>query len=181
MMPWGFSWRFSQDQFLLPLQFCLLQCSLLWSVSFELCILVKVLSLDRPLSLLVEVLPRSALCSFWATVVLPLWFEVCRLVGLRSGEVLLGRLLAILVEVLPKAVSCYFGRLCVSPWLGWFVLFSCALRALPDGGLSWCPVFCALLKPWAFRVFRLWVSGGESPSVGPVSSRAIGADAGAAP
>ncbi|MQM12895.1 hypothetical protein Taro_045815, partial [Colocasia esculenta] len=62
-------------------------------------------SQDRPLSLLVEVLPRSALCLFWATVVLPLWFEVCRLVGLRSGEVLPGRLLVLLVEVLPKAAS----------------------------------------------------------------------------
>ncbi|MQM13722.1 hypothetical protein Taro_046652 [Colocasia esculenta] len=25
--------------------------------------------------------------------------------------------------------------LCVSPWLGWFVLFSCARRAFPEGGL----------------------------------------------
>ncbi|MQM16302.1 hypothetical protein Taro_049258, partial [Colocasia esculenta] len=32
---------------------------------------------DRPLSLLVEVLPRSALCLFRATVVLPLWFVLC--------------------------------------------------------------------------------------------------------
>ncbi|MQM12750.1 hypothetical protein Taro_045670, partial [Colocasia esculenta] len=30
------------------------------------------------------VLVRSALCSFRVTVVLPLWFEVCRLVGLHS-------------------------------------------------------------------------------------------------
>ncbi|MQL99764.1 hypothetical protein Taro_032493, partial [Colocasia esculenta] len=43
-------------------------------------------SQDRPLSLLVEVLPRSALCLFRATVVLPLWFEVFRLVELRPGE-----------------------------------------------------------------------------------------------
>ncbi|MQL95749.1 hypothetical protein Taro_028418, partial [Colocasia esculenta] len=52
-----------------------------------------------------EVLPWSALCSFRATIVLPLWFEVCRLVGLRSGEVLPGRLLALLVEVLPKGLG----------------------------------------------------------------------------
>ncbi|MQM13515.1 hypothetical protein Taro_046442 [Colocasia esculenta] len=65
-------------------------------------------SQDRPLSLLSEVLPRSALCSFRATVVLSLWFEVCRLVGLRSGEVLPGRLLALLVEVLPKSALCLF-------------------------------------------------------------------------
>ncbi|MQL74184.1 hypothetical protein Taro_006522 [Colocasia esculenta] len=69
-------------------------------------------SQDRPLSLLVEVLPRSASCSFRATVVLSLWFEVCRLVGLRSGEVLPGRLLALLVEVLLKAASCCFGCRC---------------------------------------------------------------------
>ncbi|MQM11519.1 hypothetical protein Taro_044426, partial [Colocasia esculenta] len=69
-------------------------------------------SQDHPLSILVEVLPKSARCSFRATVVLPLWFEVCRLVGLRSGEVLPGRLLAFLVEVLPKAASCCFGRRC---------------------------------------------------------------------
>ncbi|MQM23652.1 hypothetical protein Taro_056719, partial [Colocasia esculenta] len=69
-------------------------------------------SQDRPLSLLVEALPRNALCSFRATVVLPLWFEVCRLVGLRSGEVLPGQLLALLVEVLPKATSCCFGCRC---------------------------------------------------------------------
>ncbi|MQL81497.1 hypothetical protein Taro_013954, partial [Colocasia esculenta] len=42
-----------------------------------------------------------------------LWFEVCRLVGLRYGEVLPGRILALLVEVLPKAASCGFG--CVVP------------------------------------------------------------------
>ncbi|MQM16261.1 hypothetical protein Taro_049216 [Colocasia esculenta] len=73
-----------------------------------LCILVKVLPRIAPLLLLVEVLPRRALCLFWATVVLPLWFEVCRLVGLRYGEVLPGWLLALLVEVLPKAASCCF-------------------------------------------------------------------------
>ncbi|MQM13434.1 hypothetical protein Taro_046359 [Colocasia esculenta] len=63
-------------------------------------------SKDRPLSFLADVLPRSALCSFRATVVLLLWFEVCRLVGLRSGEVLPGCLLAHLVVVLPKAARC---------------------------------------------------------------------------
>ncbi|MQL68888.1 hypothetical protein Taro_001164 [Colocasia esculenta] len=67
-------------------------------------------SQDRPLSLLAEVLPRSVLCLFRTTVVLPLQFEVFRLVGLGSGEVLPGRLLAVLVEALPKAVSCCFGR-----------------------------------------------------------------------
>ncbi|MQM19613.1 hypothetical protein Taro_052619, partial [Colocasia esculenta] len=79
-------------------------CLVVWVVHFG-----EGSSQDRPLSLLVEVLPRSALCLFWATVVLPLWFEVCRLVGLRSGEVLPGWLLALLVEVLPKAASCCCG------------------------------------------------------------------------
>ncbi|MQM23061.1 hypothetical protein Taro_056122, partial [Colocasia esculenta] len=89
-------------------------------------------SQDRPLSLLVEVLPRSALCLFRATVVFLLWFEVCRLVGLRSGEVLPEQLLALLVEVLPKAALCSFCRFqvsrlrwwdCVTPWLKWFASF----------------------------------------------------------
>ncbi|MQM11128.1 hypothetical protein Taro_044033, partial [Colocasia esculenta] len=75
---------------------------------FGLCVLVKVLPRIAPLLILAEVLPRSAQCSFWATVVLPLWFEVCRLVGLRSGEVLPGRLLALLVEVLHRAALCLF-------------------------------------------------------------------------
>ncbi|MQM07967.1 hypothetical protein Taro_040816 [Colocasia esculenta] len=44
-------------------------------------------SQDRLLLLLVEVLSRSALCSFRAIVVLLLWIEVCRLVGLHSGVV----------------------------------------------------------------------------------------------
>ncbi|MQL78581.1 hypothetical protein Taro_011009, partial [Colocasia esculenta] len=103
-------------------------------------------SQDRPLSLLVEVLPKSALCPFRATVVLPLWFEVCRLVGLRSGEVLPGWLLALLVEVLPKAALCLFWlsllSLLVEMSLGlrvpvaWMVCFVYrALCALPDGGL----------------------------------------------
>ncbi|MQL92061.1 hypothetical protein Taro_024680 [Colocasia esculenta] len=76
---------------------------------FGLCVLVKVLPRIAPLLILEEVLPRSAQCLFWATVVLPLWFEVCHLVGLRSGEVLPGRLLALLVEVLHRAALCCFG------------------------------------------------------------------------
>ncbi|MQL80937.1 hypothetical protein Taro_013390 [Colocasia esculenta] len=95
----------------LPGPACVASAVLLTAVSFLMVRVVWVVhsgegsSQDRPLSLLVEVLPRSALCLFWATVVLPLWFEVCRLVGLRSGEVLPGWLLALFVEVLPKAAS----------------------------------------------------------------------------
>ncbi|MQL74974.1 hypothetical protein Taro_007343 [Colocasia esculenta] len=91
---------------------------------FGLCVLVKVLPRIAPFFILAEVLPRSARCSFWATVMLPLWFEVCRLVGLHSGEVLPGQLLALLVEdfVCPCGrVVCFASR---------------ALRALPDGGLE---------------------------------------------
>ncbi|MQM14639.1 hypothetical protein Taro_047574, partial [Colocasia esculenta] len=87
-------------------------------------------SQDRPLSLLEEVLPRSALCSFRAIIVLPMWFKVRHLVGLCSGEVLLGRLSALLVEVLPKAAL----TSCVP--VGRVVCFvSRALRALTYGGL----------------------------------------------
>ncbi|MQM11830.1 hypothetical protein Taro_044741 [Colocasia esculenta] len=85
-----------------------------------------------------QVLPRSALCSFRATVVLPLWFEVCRLVGLRSGEVLPGWLLALLVEVALLFVSELLdyvgGTLCV-PMVQVVCIVSRALRALADGGL----------------------------------------------
>ncbi|MQM14673.1 hypothetical protein Taro_047609 [Colocasia esculenta] len=102
MVPWWFWWRFSQDRFAFAVLFAAvfsLMVRVVWS--FGLCILVKVLPRIALLSLLAEVLPKSsALCSFRATVVLPLWFEVCCLVGLRSGEVLPGRLLALLVEFL---------------------------------------------------------------------------------
>ncbi|MQL93877.1 hypothetical protein Taro_026515 [Colocasia esculenta] len=58
-------------------------------------------------SLMVRVVWSFGLCILVkATVVLLLWFEVCRLVGLRSGEVLPEQLLAPLVEVLPKAAMC---------------------------------------------------------------------------
>ncbi|MQL92291.1 hypothetical protein Taro_024913 [Colocasia esculenta] len=79
---------------------------------FGLCVLVKVLPRIAPLLILAEVHPRSARCSFWATIVFPLWFEVCRLVGVNSGEVLPRRLLALLVEVLHRAALCCFGRRC---------------------------------------------------------------------
>ncbi|MQL83681.1 hypothetical protein Taro_016185 [Colocasia esculenta] len=67
-------------------------------------------SQDRPLSLLAEVLPRSALCSFWATVVLPLWFEVCRSVGLLLVRFSQDGSWRFLAEVLPKAAF-LLGRL----------------------------------------------------------------------
>ncbi|MQL88327.1 hypothetical protein Taro_020881 [Colocasia esculenta] len=54
----------------------------------------------------------DGMCSFRATVELPLWFELCRLVGLCSGEVLPEQLLALLVEFLPKAASFCFGCRC---------------------------------------------------------------------
>ncbi|MQM12953.1 hypothetical protein Taro_045874 [Colocasia esculenta] len=222
-------------------------------------------SQDRPLSLLAEVLLRSALCLFRATVVLPLQFEVFCLVELRPGEVLPGWLLALLGGGSPQSCFTLFcaldrasgrcigqlvllvvskcsrlcrGTLCVPGVRAvWFV--SCAWRALADGGLvsavgaqlavllveapvlgcglplargrdslrcvSPSSVFRWLLKVVmlhygvvlpgvgascfgvlfganmvvvllmlsAFRVLPLWASGGESHSMGPVSSRAV--------
>ncbi|MQL93745.1 hypothetical protein Taro_026391 [Colocasia esculenta] len=113
--------------------------------------------------------------------------------------------LCILVKVLPKIALCRsWWRF--SPKLLLVVLVVAALSLCRDElpmllvGLSvlqsaWalssrCSVFCALLganvvvalwKLSAFCVLLLWVSGGESPSVGPMSSQAVGADACAAP
>ncbi|MQL95364.1 hypothetical protein Taro_028030 [Colocasia esculenta] len=91
-------------------------CSVLYNglccLVVGLCVLVKVLPRIVLLSLLTKVLPRSALCSFCATVVLPLWFKVCCLVGLHSSEVLPEWLLALLVEVLPKTTLCCFEMSC---------------------------------------------------------------------
>ncbi|MQM02229.1 hypothetical protein Taro_035000 [Colocasia esculenta] len=117
--------------------------------SFGSCILVKVLPKIALLSLLVEVLPRSALRSFRATVVLFLWFEVCRLVGPRSGEVLPGRLLAL------------FGG---GSAQGCFVLFWLSLLSL---SYAWalsvkvsCPWLCVWLLHWpACLVSRFQVFG----------------------
>ncbi|MQM13912.1 hypothetical protein Taro_046839 [Colocasia esculenta] len=90
------------------------------------------------LPLLAEVLPRSARCLFWATVVLPLWFELCQLVELCSDEVLPGRLLALLVEVLHGAalygslVSALGVWLIVLLWKCWshLVVFPCVWKRL---------------------------------------------------
>ncbi|MQL72340.1 hypothetical protein Taro_004674 [Colocasia esculenta] len=108
-------------------------------------------SQNGALVVLVEVLPEpvyvafagccSGLCSFWATVVLPLWFEGCRLVELRSGEVLLGRLLALLVEVvflfIFKFLGCADGTSCVL-MVGWFasLLAPCVLSQMGSGIVS---------------------------------------------
>ncbi|MQM20699.1 hypothetical protein Taro_053724, partial [Colocasia esculenta] len=135
MVPWWFWWRFSQDLLALLLQFCLLQCSILRSMLFGRWVVHsgEGSSQDRPLSLLAEVLPRSAPCLFRATVVLPLWFEVCRLVGLHSvclgifgqGVVPLAMRLAVVLARLPWCSFPSFSiapvGLCVSPWLGLFV------------------------------------------------------------
>ncbi|MQL98080.1 hypothetical protein Taro_030782 [Colocasia esculenta] len=83
-------------------------------------------SQDHPLSLLVEVLLRSAFCSFRASVVLPLWFKVCRLVGLHSSEVAL--------LFISEFLGCAGGTFCV-PVVQVVCFVSRTLRALPDGGL----------------------------------------------
>ncbi|MQM10464.1 hypothetical protein Taro_043358 [Colocasia esculenta] len=139
---------------------------------------------DLPLSLLVEVLPRSALCLFWATVVLPLWFEVCRLVGLHFGMFSQDDSLCFGVEVLPRVTSCVvllavrlaaaLARLpCysfpsfsfalvglhVSPWLRWFASFlaPCVLSQM----VVWVAMLhCGVVLPgWPYRCYaglRSW-------------------------
>ncbi|MQL96770.1 hypothetical protein Taro_029450 [Colocasia esculenta] len=99
-----------------------------------------------------------------------LWFEVCRLVGLRSGEVLPGRLLALLVEVLPKAASCCFGCCCSLslyrdelfstvlvglrvPVARMVCFISRAMRALPDG----CLHHVLVLECFGFVPSGAWV------------------------
>ncbi|MQL95821.1 hypothetical protein Taro_028491 [Colocasia esculenta] len=120
-------------------------------------------SQDRPLSLLVEVLPRSASCLFRATVVLPLWF-VLRVVWLgwvlvRFSQDDFWRFwwrfspeLALSVKVLcpwpyawlPRWPACLVSRFQVSRprWRDLCVRVArmvcfifCALRALADSGL----------------------------------------------
>ncbi|MQM20960.1 hypothetical protein Taro_053990 [Colocasia esculenta] len=124
--------------------------------SFGLCILVK----DRPLSLLVEVLPRSASCLFRATVVLLLWFEVCRLVGLCSGEVLPERLLALLVEVLPRAASRYFDGGLVSAIGVWRAVLLVGASVSRCGFAS--RVWKRLVRV-SFLCFSLVARGGDPP------------------
>ncbi|MQL68735.1 hypothetical protein Taro_001013, partial [Colocasia esculenta] len=112
-------------------------------------------SQNRPLSLLAEVLPRSALCLFWATVVLPLWFEVCRLVGLRSGEVLPGRLLALLVEFAwALSALCLFWATVVLPL--WFEV--CRLVGLRSGEVlpGWLLALLVEVLRKAASCFKVW-------------------------
>ncbi|MQL88583.1 hypothetical protein Taro_021157 [Colocasia esculenta] len=100
-------------------------------------------SQDSPLSLLVEVLPRSALCLFQATVVLPMWFEVCRLVGLHSVT-----LVGLRVPV--AHMICFVSR---------------ALRALPDGCLrAGAGVACCALSGLQFLACGFWQTSGEGSS-----------------
>ncbi|MQM23651.1 hypothetical protein Taro_056718 [Colocasia esculenta] len=128
-------------------------------------------SQDRPLSLLVEVLPRSALCSFRATVVLPLWFEVCRLVGLRSvclgvvgqGVVHLAVRLAAALVSSPCCSFLSFSTALVGlrvPMARMVCFVSRALRALTDGGrVSAVGVWLAVLLVEASVLrcgFSLW-------------------------
>ncbi|MQL96195.1 hypothetical protein Taro_028867, partial [Colocasia esculenta] len=112
------------------------------------------------LCMLVKVLPRIALCRFWwrffpgvlcvcfgATVVLPLWFEVCRLVGLRSVYLgIVGRgtvpLAVHLAAALASLSRCLFSSSSVAlvglhdPVAQMVCFVSRALRALVDGGLG---------------------------------------------
>ncbi|MQL90509.1 hypothetical protein Taro_023104 [Colocasia esculenta] len=87
------------------------------------------------LVVLVEVLPRPACVAFACCGVL---FEVC--LGISGqGAVPLAVRLAAALSNLSRYSFLSFSvvpmGLCVAPYLGWFVSFSCAQRALPDGGL----------------------------------------------
>ncbi|MQM00196.1 hypothetical protein Taro_032928, partial [Colocasia esculenta] len=98
-------------------------------------------SQDRPLSLLAEVLPRSALCLFQATVVLPLWFEVFHLVGLHSGESpfdrpWLGPAWPVVpfqhrVLVLERFGLCRLEPGCIVLYLGWLLVLVVAPCVVP--------------------------------------------------
>ncbi|MQL89082.1 hypothetical protein Taro_021653, partial [Colocasia esculenta] len=103
-----------------------------------------------------QVLPKSVLCSFRTTVALPLWFEVCRLVGLCSvclgvvgqGVVPLTVCPAVALARLPCCSFLSFsGTSCVP--MGWVVCFaSHAQLGLADGGLVSCgesfPLACVV-------------------------------------
>ncbi|MQL68232.1 hypothetical protein Taro_000526, partial [Colocasia esculenta] len=113
--------------------------------------------LNGALVVLVEVLPGpariapavllTAVFSLMAAIVFPLWFEVYRSVGLRSSEVLLGRLLALLVEHRVLVLECFSlvssGAWvhCVVPWV-----------ALGAGDSTMCCVGCLSV---ALSVVRL--------------------------
>ncbi|MQM21568.1 hypothetical protein Taro_054610 [Colocasia esculenta] len=75
-------------------------------------------SQDLPLSLLVEVLPRSALHSFRATVVLPCGSKCAVWLGCVLVRFSQDGSWHFLAEVLPKA-----ALTCVSPWLEWVASF----------------------------------------------------------
>ncbi|MQM17483.1 hypothetical protein Taro_050455 [Colocasia esculenta] len=100
-----------------------LVCSGGFSQNCALVVLVEVLPgpacVDRPLSILVEVLPRSALCSFQATVVLPLG-------GPSQGWFILFWLLLLSLSVEMSCCCCRLDCLCYS-LLGHFRSRCCAL------------------------------------------------------
>ncbi|MQM01578.1 hypothetical protein Taro_034336 [Colocasia esculenta] len=111
--------------------------------------------------------PMTDLCCFCSpTVVLPLWFEVCRSVGLHSGEVLPGRLLALFGGGSPQSCLVFSAALVgLRVPVAWMVCFiSCALRALPDGGLVsvvgvWLAVLLVEARECCFAVHWFFVVG----------------------
>ncbi|MQL81481.1 hypothetical protein Taro_013941 [Colocasia esculenta] len=92
-------------------------------------LLVKVLP-GRLLALLVEVLPKAARWTARVTVCLSIVVQ-----GVVRLSVRLAAALASLSHCSFPSFSTALVGLCVSLWLEWVVLFSCAQRALPDGGL----------------------------------------------
>ncbi|MQL91653.1 hypothetical protein Taro_024268 [Colocasia esculenta] len=97
-------------------------------------------SQDRPLSLLAEVLPRTALCLFRATVVLPMCCHVDQVALLFVSEFL----------------DCVGGTSCV-PVVRAICFVPCARCALADGGLS-----LVALRVF-FLCFSLVARGGDAP------------------
>ncbi|MQL91316.1 hypothetical protein Taro_023926, partial [Colocasia esculenta] len=176
-VPWWFWWRFSQDRFastvLLATVFSLM-VRVVWVVHSG-----EGSSQDRPLSLLVEVFPRSALCLFRAIVVLPLWFEVDELSLFPVGLSVLQSAWALSVEVLclwpcvwllrwpaclvvySEFLSCTGGTSCV-PVVGWFASFftPCVLLQIvvwAGAGVA----YCALSGLLSFACGFWQVSGEE--------------------
>ncbi|MQL81609.1 hypothetical protein Taro_014079 [Colocasia esculenta] len=139
---------------------------------------------SRSLSLLVlaEVrFPQNCVVLIFGCRCVSLWVEVHRLVALCSGGVFQNLCLGISGQGVVPLTVCLAAALARLPCCS-FPSFSAAL--------SQCSVFyvlfgadvvVALSKLSAFRVLLLWVSGEESPSVGLMSSWAVGAVVYAAP
>ncbi|MQM08821.1 hypothetical protein Taro_041679 [Colocasia esculenta] len=148
-------------------------------VCLALCAVVRCARDSELNKCLAEVHRLVALCSggsfpesfavVLATVELLVWFEVCRLVGLRAGEVLPEQLLALLVELLGVVVLHYGVVLpgCASAGADvaycalsslWFL--ACGFRTMCS--CSSVSVLCRL-EPWCIVFYDVWKPMAESP------------------